>query len=69
MYGSNRDVVLAVSLDQPASGTVYLTGRPAYRAGRLVLDNFDFQTESQQALLRAASGLLHATFRDRSARS
>jgi hypothetical protein len=64
-YGSNRDVVLAVSLDQPVSGTVYLTGRPAYRAGRLVLDDFDFQTESRQALLRMASGLLHATFRDR----
>ena len=65
VYGSNRDVVLAVSLDQPVSGTVYLTGRPAYRAGRLALDDFDFQTESRQALLEAASDLLHATFRDR----
>ena len=38
VYGASRDVALAVSLDQPASGTVYLTGRPAYRAGRLALD-------------------------------
>ena len=65
VYGAGRDVALAVSLDQPASGTVYLTGRPAYRAGRLALDDFDFQTESRRALLRAASGLLHASFRDR----
>ena len=65
VYGSNQDVVLAVSLDQPVRGTVYLTGRPAYRAGRLVLDGFDFQIESRQALLRMASGLLQSTFRDR----
>jgi hypothetical protein len=65
VYGASRDVALAVSLDQPATGTVYLTGRPAYRAGRLALDDFDFQTESRRALLRAASGLLHASFRDR----
>jgi Domain of unknown function (DUF4403) len=63
-YGSNRDVVLAVSLDQPVQGTVYLTGRPAYRAGRLTLEAFDFQTESREALVRAASSLLHVTFRD-----
>jgi hypothetical protein len=65
MYGSNQDVALAVSLDEPVRGTVYLTGRPAYHGGQLALDDFDFQTESRQALLRAASGLLHATFRDR----
>lgn len=65
VYGSNREVALAVSLDQPVRGTVYLTGRPAYHGGRLALDDFNFQTESRQALLRAASGLLHGTFRDR----
>jgi Domain of unknown function (DUF4403) len=54
-----------VSLDQPSSGTVYLVGRPAYRAGRIVLDDFDFQVESRQALVRMASGLLQSTFRDR----
>jgi Domain of unknown function (DUF4403) len=65
VYGSNQDVVLAMSVDEPARGTVYLTGRPAYRAGRLTLEAFDFQTESRQALARAASGLLNVTFRDR----
>ncbi|HWC03601.1 MAG TPA: DUF4403 family protein [Methylomirabilota bacterium] len=65
VYGSSQDIVLAVELDEPVHGTVYLTGRPAYRAGRLALDDFDFHTDSRQALLRTASRLLHATFRTR----
>jgi Domain of unknown function (DUF4403) len=66
LYGSGGSVVMAVSVRGTVTGTVYLTGMPAYDGSTrtLSVQNPEYTVETKQVLVQAADWLLHSGIRD-----
>jgi hypothetical protein len=66
IYGSDDLVVGEVHVKGAASGTIYLTGIPAYDESTttLYINNLDYTVETKNALTKAAAWLLHTGLRD-----
>ena len=66
IYGSDGLVAGEVHVKGTASGTIYLTGIPAYDESTttLYINNLDYTVETKNVLTKAADWLLHTGLRD-----
>jgi Domain of unknown function (DUF4403) len=64
--GCGPNLVLHLKVFGAAQGDIYFQGIPRYEPDSqyIVIQNFDFEVETQEALLRSADWLLHSTFKE-----
>ena len=62
--GCGQNLVLHLKVKGDIRGDLYLQGRPRFESAtqRLMIDNFDFDIQTEEALVSGASWLLHSTF-------
>lgn len=60
-YGTPDGIAMKIELRGDASGTLYVRGTPAYdtTTAQLTIRNFDFDVDSEDALVQSADWLLH----------
>ena len=65
IWGCGADLILHLTLGGDAKGDVYFQGTPHYEpdSQKLVIRNFEFQLETQEALPASLDWLLHSTFK------
>lgn len=62
----DQNLVLHLKVKGAIRGDLYLQGRPRFEPAtqRLMIDNFDFDIQTEEALVSGADWLLHSTFLD-----
>lgn len=65
LFGCGDQLVAHVRTAGAYRGDLFIHGKPEYqRDSQLVIRNFDFELETQEALLNGADWLLHSTFQN-----
>lgn len=65
VWGCGERLTVHLKVGGDVDGDLYLQGKPVYEeSGNLVIHNFEFDLNTQEALLKSASWLLHGTLRD-----
>lgn len=61
IYGQNNKMIIEVGMDGSVKGTVYLVGTPYYdpNSQSIRMKDIDFEVDSKQKILKAASWLAH----------
>ncbi|MCG9911288.1 MAG: DUF4403 family protein [Flavobacteriales bacterium] len=65
VYGRGGEVFIKTRMSGAVRATVYLKGKPAFNPEKaeIYFENFDFELNTKQAMLKAASWLLKSTLR------
>ena len=66
VWGCGPNLNLRVSVKGDVNGDIYFQGIPRYEADsqRIVVQKFDFEVVTEEALLTSADWLLHSSFKD-----
>ncbi len=63
--GCGEQLLVHLKLRGDYKGSMYLRGTPVYRRDtQLVIQNFDFEVNTEESLVKSADWLLHSTFKD-----
>ncbi len=66
IFGCGLNLVLHLSVGGDLQGDILFQGTPYYEpdSQRIVIQNFDFEVKTEEALLTSADWLLHSTFKE-----
>ncbi|RRB02887.1 DUF4403 family protein [Larkinella rosea] len=66
VYGSDHALIVRTDIKGAIAGTLYFRGRPAFDTLRneLVMQNIDYDMQTEQSLAKVADWLLHDTLKD-----